>query len=392
MMPTYAPADFVPVRGQGAMVWDQAGRDYVDFGGGVAVLSVGHNHPAVMAALTAQAQKIWHVSNWMTNEPALRLARKLVDNTFAERVFLCNSGTEANEGALKTARKYAAVKHGEHKYGIVSTKNSFHGRTLFAVNVGGSPKYTQGYGPALPGITHVTYNSVEELRAAVNANTAAVILEPMQGEGGMLPATPAFLKAARELCDQHGALLIFDEIQSGMGRTGALFSYQQKGITPDILTSAKGLGGGFPIGAFMTTAEIASVMQPGSHGSTYGGNPLACAVAESVFDLINNADVLQGVLDKTQRFHDRLHQINAAHQVFTDVRGEGLWIGAELVPALAARGGEAVKLGHEHGLIMLTAGGGNILRFAPSLLISNAEIDLGLDRLEQTLIQLKATA
>ncbi|MEN9560006.1 MAG: hypothetical protein RLZZ502_1217 [Pseudomonadota bacterium] len=385
MMPTYAPAQFVPVRGQGVQVWDQNGKDYIDFGGGVAVLAIGHNHPAAMAALKAQSEKIWHVSNWMTNEPALRLARRLIAHTFAERVFLCNSGTEANEGALKLARKYASTHFGEHKFEIVAAKNSFHGRTLFAVNVGGSPKYVKGFGPALPGIHHIDYNSVEQLKASINDNTCAVILEPMQGEGGMLPGTREFLQAARTLCDQHHALLIFDEIQSGMGRTGALFNYMQKGVTPDIVTSAKGLGGGFPIGAFFSTQKITEVLQPGTHGSTFGGNPLACAVAEAVFDIINNSEVLAGVLAKEQHFRRRLAAINQELACFVDVRGEGLWLGAELNPALASRGAEAVAKAHEHGLIMLTAGNGNILRFAPSLLITEAEIDLGLDRLHATL-------
>jgi succinylornithine transaminase family protein len=392
MFPTYPPAQFVPVRGQNARVWDQAGREYIDFAGGVAVLSLGHCHPAVLAAMNAQAAKLMHVSNWMTNEPALRLARKLTQATFAERVFLCNSGTEANEGALKTARKYCSTVYGEHKYGIVATTNSFHGRTFLAVSTGGTAKYTKGFGPVPAGISHVPYNDVDALVAAVNDDTACVILEPMQGEGGMLPGTPAFLNAARGVCNRHNALLIFDEIQSGMGRTGALFSYMQKGVVPDILTSAKGLGSGFPVGAFMTTAKIADVMQPGTHGSTYGGNPLASAVAEAVLDIVDNKTLLDGVLAKEQRMRTRFAEMNKRLGMFKDVRGEGLWLGVELNDAWAGKASTFMAEGHKQGVIVITAGANNILRFAPSLIIPDADIDEGLARLERACEVIKAAA
>jgi succinylornithine transaminase family protein len=392
MFPTYPPAQFVPVRGQNARVWDQAGREYIDFAGGVAVLSLGHCHPAVLAAMNAQAAKLMHVSNWMTNEPALRLARKLTQATFAERVFLCNSGTEANEGALKTARRYCSTVYGEHKYGIVATTNSFHGRTFLAVSTGGTAKYTKGFGPVPAGISHVPYNDVDALVAAVNDDTACVILEPMQGEGGMLPGTPAFLNAAREVCSRHNALLIFDEIQSGMGRTGALFSYMQKGVVPDILTSAKGLGSGFPVGAFMTTAKIADVMQPGTHGSTYGGNPLASAVAEAVLDIVDNKTLLDGVLAKEQRMRTRFAEMNKRLGMFKDVRGEGLWLGVELNDTWAGQASTFMAEGHKQGVIVITAGANNILRFAPSLIIPDADIDEGLARLERACEVIKAAA
>ena len=285
MVPCFAPADFIPVRGVGSRVWDQQDRMYIDFASGVAVTALGHCHPAMVKALTEQAHAIWHVSNWMTNEPALRLARKLVEATFAERVFFCNSGAEANEAALKLARRYAHDHFGAEKFRVISTLNAFHGRTLFTVTAGGQAKYATGFGPSPSGFTHIRYNDIGGLEAAFaeegGDDVCAVILEPMQGEGGMIPGTPEFLAAARRLCDEHDALLIFDEIQSGMGRTGALFSYMQKGVVPDILTSAKGLGGGFPIGAMLTTTEIASAFSVGVHGTTYGGNPLACAVAGS---------------------------------------------------------------------------------------------------------------
>jgi len=279
----------------------------------VAVTALGHCHPAMIRALESQARTIWHVSNWFTNEPALRLAKRLVDATFAERVFFCNSGAEANEAALKLARRYANDHFGAAKNRIVSTLNAFHGRTLFTVTAGGQAKYASGFGPSPAGITHLPYNDVAALEAEFaqfGDEICAVILEPMQGEGGMTPGTPEFLQAARRLCDEHDALLILDEIQSGMGRTGALFSYMQKGIVPDILTSAKGLGGGFPIGAMLTTEKVASAFSVGVHGTTYGGNPLACAVAGAVFDVINTTEVLDGVKARHALFMEGLKAIN----------------------------------------------------------------------------------
>jgi acetylornithine/N-succinyldiaminopimelate aminotransferase len=330
---------------------------------------------------------MWHISNYMVNEPAMRLAQKLVNATFADRVFLCNSGTEANEGALKTARKYASTKYGEQKHRIISTTNSFHGRTWLAVSTGGSPKYTKGMGPVPEGITHIPYNDVDALRAVMDDNVACVILEPMQGEGGMYPGSAEFLGAARELCDKHNALLIFDEIQSGVGRTGALYSYMRKGVTPDILTSAKGIGGGFPIGCFMARAEVAEVMQPGTHGTTYGGNPLGAAVAETVIDIVNNEAFLARVLVAEQRLRAGFAAINARYNVFSDVRGEGLWLGCELVAKYDNRASEFMKAGHRNNVVFLTAGNNNILRFAPALNISDAEIDEGLARTDRAIAE-----
>ncbi len=388
MFQTYVPANFVPARALGSKIWDTEGKDYIDFAGGVAVLSLGHCHPALVAALTTQAQKAWHLSNYMVNVPAMRFAKKLVDATFADRVFLCNSGTEANEGALKTARKYASTKFGDKKFRIISTTNSFHGRTWLAVSTGGSAKYTKGMGPVPEGITHIPYNDVDALRRVMDDDVACVILEPMQGEGGMFPGSPAFLGAARELCNKHNALLIFDEIQSGVGRTGALYSYMQKGVTPDMLTSAKGIGGGFPIGCFITTEEIASVMVPGTHGTTYGGNPLGSAVAETVLDIVNNESFLKRVLVAEQRLRDGFAAINKKHNVFADVRGEGLWLGCELTAKYDNRASDFMKAGHRNNVVFLTAGNNNILRFAPALNITDAEIDDGLARVERAVAEI----
>ncbi|HSS71575.1 MAG TPA: aspartate aminotransferase family protein [Casimicrobiaceae bacterium] len=388
MVPCFAPADFIPVRGLGSRVWDQQDRMYIDFASGVAVTALGHCHPAMVKALTEQAHAIWHVSNWMTNEPALRLAKKLVEATFAERVFFCNSGAEANEAALKLARRYAHDHFGAEKFRVISTLNAFHGRTLFTVTAGGQAKYATGFGPSPSGFTHIRYNDIGGLEAAFaeegGDDVCAVILEPMQGEGGMIPGTPEFLAAARRLCDEHDALLIFDEIQSGMGRTGALFSYMQKGVVPDILTSAKGLGGGFPIGAMLTTAEVASAFSVGVHGTTYGGNPLACAVAEAVFDVINTNEVLEGVKARHALFMEGLRAINARREVFTDIRGEGVWLGCELGERWRGKAMEVMRAASDAGLIVLVAGP-DVVRIAPSLVISLDEILEGLARLELAL-------
>src|SRR5437660_2554436 len=387
MVPCFAPAPFIPVRGDGSRIWDQTGRMYIEFGSGVAVTARGHAHPAMIRALEDQARKIWHVSNWFTNEPALRLAQRLLDATFAERVFFCNSGAEANEAALKLARRYAHDRFGPHKTRIVSTHNSFHGRTLFTVTAGGQAKYAMGFGPNPAGFTHLPYNDVAALQtefAAHGDEICAVILEPMQGEGGMIPGTPDYLQAARRLCSEHDALLVLDEIQSGMGRTGTLFSYMQKGFVPDIMTSAKGLGGGFPVGAMLTTAEIASAFTVGVHGSTYGGNPLACAVAGAVFDIINTTEVLDGVRARHALFMEGLKAINVRRRVFRDLRGEGVWLGCELDDRWRGRAMDVLKAAADAGLIVLVAGP-DVVRIAPSLVISLDEILEGLARLETAL-------
>ncbi|GAB3266538.1 aspartate aminotransferase family protein [Chitinimonas naiadis] len=382
MVPNYAPADYIPVKGAGSRVWDQTGREYVDFAGGIAVNALGHAHPALVKALTEQAQKVWHVSNSLTNEPALRLAKKLVAATFADRVFFCNSGAEANEAAFKLARKWAIDLHGSEKYEIISTTNSFHGRTFFTVTVGGQPKYSDGFGPRPTGVKHIAYNDLDALKAAISDKTAAVVIEPVQGEGGVLPATVEYLKGVRELCDQHKALLILDEVQTGVGRSGSLYAYMEYGVTPDILTSAKSLGGGFPIGAMLTTAEIAKHFGVGTHGSTYGGNPLACAVAEAVIDIVNTPETLAAIKAKHARFVDRLNTIASETGVFAEVRGLGLLIGAVLAEAYKGRAKDFMTAAAKEGLMILQAGP-DVVRFAPSLVIPDADIDEGLTRFER---------
>ncbi|MDQ7989221.1 MAG: acetylornithine/succinyldiaminopimelate transaminase [Candidatus Dactylopiibacterium sp.] len=381
MVPVFAPLDMIFVRGQGSRLWDQQGRDYIDFGAGVAVTALGHAHPAQVSALTEQAGKLWHVSNYYTNEPALRLAKKLCDATFAERVFFCNSGAEANEAALKLARKRAVNLHGPEKIDIVSFNGSFHGRTFFTVSVGGQAKYSSGMGPNPAGIIHVDLHDEAAVRRVVGRNTCAIIVEPVVGESGVVPVQPEFLRLLRELASEHDAALIFDEVQSGNGRTGALYAYMNSGVVPDIMTTAKGIGGGFPIGVMLTTAAFADAhFTPGVHGSTFGGNPLACAVAEAVFDVIRTPAVLEGVRRKAAHAARRLREIGREHGCFAEVRESGLWLGCELSDAYKGRAGAFMQASAAHGVLHIVAGP-DVVRLATSLVISDEELDEGLDRL-----------
>ncbi|ENS4076594.1 bifunctional acetylornithine/succinyldiaminopimelate transaminase [Klebsiella pneumoniae] len=382
ILPIYAPAEFIPVKGKGSRVWDQQGKEYIDFAGGIAVTALGHCHPALVAALHQQGEMLWHTSNVFTNEPALRLGRKLVEATFAERVVFMNSGTEANETAFKLARHYAVTRHSPYKTKIIAFHNAFHGRSLFTVSVGGQPKYSDGFGPKPADIVHVPFNDLQAVKAVMDDHTCAVVVEPIQGEGGVTAATPAFLQGLRELCDQHQALLVFDEVQCGMGRTGSLFAYMHYGVTPDILTSAKALGGGFPVSAMLTTHEIASAFHAGSHGSTYGGNPLACAVANAAFDLINTPAVLDGVSAKRELFVKHLQRLDAEFDLFSDIRGMGLLIGAELKPQHKGRARDFLYAAADAGVMVLNAGP-DVMRFVPSLIIDEQNITEGMARFAQ---------
>lgn len=382
MVPNYNPAAIIPVKGQGSRVWDQNDREFVDFAGGIAVSCLGHCHPAMVNALTEQANKLWHLSNVMTNEPALRLAKKLTDATFAERVYFANSGAEANEAALKLARRWALDKFGAEKDQIIAFHKGFHGRTFFTVTVGGQAAYSDGFGPKPGAIEHVTFNDLSSLEAVMSDRTCAVMIEPLQGEGGVVPGDLEFLKGVRELCNQHNALLIFDEVQTGFGRTGTLYAYEQTGVTPDILSTAKALGGGFPIGAMLTTAAIAEHLKVGTHGSTYGGNPLGCAVAEAVMDVVNTDTVLSGVKKREQMFKDALQAINDKHDVFAEVRGQGLLLGAALNEKYKGKARDFLVAAAEEGLMVLVAGM-DVVRFTPSLIIPEADIAEGMARFER---------
>lgn len=374
LVPTYAPAAMVPVRASGLDLWDQEGKHYLDFTSGIAVTALGHANPEVNEALTKQLNTLWHIGNGYTNEPVLRLASALTSATFAERAFFCNSGAEANEAALKLARKYAHGKFGPHKSRIVSCLSSFHGRTLFTVSVGGQPKYTEGFEPLPQDLSHIPYNDIDAARAAITDDVAAVIVEPIQGEGGVIPGNPDYLKALREFCDKTGALLVFDEVQSGMGRCGTLFAYEQMGVVPDVLTSAKALGNGYPIGAMLTTTEIAQYLAVGTHGTTYGGNPLASSVGLKVLELINQPAFLGRVKEAGAKVMANLQQLAADYpQVFGQPRGMGLLIGLPMAEGFKGRSKDYTRLCEKLGLMLLIAGP-DVVRLAPALVVSDEQI------------------
>lgn len=386
-LPVYKPRELVLDHGKGARVWDTEGRDYVDFGAGIAVNALGHQDPDLLAALVAQAQKLWHSSNVFYTEPPLRLAEELVRAShFAERVFLCNSGAEANEAAIKLVRKWAASKgRAPEQRGILTFRGSFHGRTLATVTATAQPKYQAGYEPLPAGFGYADFNDVAALEAAfATGDIAAVMLEPVQGEGGVLPAAPGFLKRVRELCDQHDALLVLDEIQCGMGRTGTLFAHAHDDVTPDIVTLAKALGCGFPIGAMLAGPKVAEVMQYGAHGTTFGGNPMAAAVARVALAKLASPAVLMNVERQANDLRAGLARINRELPVFAEVRGRGLMIGAVLADAYKGEAGAILDCAAAHGLLLLQAGP-DVLRFVPPLTITDEELAEGLTRLHAAL-------
>ena len=380
MLPNYSPANFIPKEARGSRIWDQDNKEYIDFGGGIAVNSLGHSHPDLIKALSEQSKKFWHLSNYLSNEPAINLAKKLTDLTFAENVFLSNSGTEANEAAIKIARKFHSSKNNQRNE-IVSFQNSFHGRSLLNISLGSSEMHRSGFEPLMPGIKHGEFNNVSNLGSLITKKTAAVIVEPVQGEAGVYTASKEFLKELREECTKQGALLIIDEVQSGIGRMGSLYGYMQYGIEPDIVTSAKGLGGGIPIGATLTTKVIGECMQPGTHGSTFGGNPMSCAVANEVVSIVSEKDFLNDVLEKEQLFLDLLSEFKTKG-IFSEVRSAGLWIGCDLIDKTA---NEVLDQAYDAGLIMVSAGS-SCLRLAPALNITNEEIEQGINLLKEVLL------
>jgi acetylornithine/N-succinyldiaminopimelate aminotransferase len=386
-LPVYRPRDVVLDHGKGARVWDTQGREYVDLGAGIAVNALGHQDPDLLEALTTQAHKLWHTSNVFYTEPPLHLAQELVAASgFADRVFLCNSGTEANEAAIKLVRKWAASQGREaSKRVIVTFRGSFHGRTLAAVTATAQPKYQEGYEPLPGGFRYLDFNDVAALEEAfARGDVAAVMLEPVQGEGGVLPAAPGFIQRVRELCDQYNALLVLDEIQCGMGRTGTLFAHVQDQVKPDIVTLAKALGCGFPIGAMLVGPKVADVMQFGAHGTTFGGNPLAAAVARVALRKLSSPELQANVQRQSQALRDGLARINAVLHVFEEVRGRGLMLGAVLAEAHKGKAGAILDYAAVHGLLVLQAGP-DVLRFVPALNISDADLAEGLTRLEAAL-------
>jgi succinylornithine aminotransferase len=382
LTPNYGLPPTIIVKGQGCELFGQSGERYLDLAGGIAVSALGHCHPDVVKALTGQANKVWHLSNVLANEPAIELAKALVTATFADRVFFCNSGAEANEAAIKAARKAAFDLHSYEKNEIIAFNDAFHGRTIATVTAGGQPKYRTGFGPMPEGFTHLPFNDCNALEAQISEKTCAVMVELVQGEGGVRPICPTFFGKIRAACDRVGAALIVDEVQTGMGRTGKLFAYQHSDVTPDILSSAKSLGCGFPIGAMLCKEWISEHLVAGTHGSTYGGNPLGTAVAGKALEIINTPELLGNVIARGQQLMDGLNQLNSKHELFKTIRGKGLLIGAVLEDKYSGRAGELSTLTMQEGLMTLVAGP-NVHRFAPPLVISDIEIDEALDLLDR---------
>ena len=392
-LPVYRPRQLVLERGQGARLWDVQGREFIDLAAGIAVCSLGHGNAELKAALVEQADKLWHTSNMFYSEPPLHLAQELVDaSRFAERVFLCNSGAEANEVAIKLVRKWAAAKGRPPEQRVILTfRGSFHGRTLATVTATAQPKYQEGYEPLPGGFRYADFNDVAQLEAAMaSGDVAAVMFEPVQGEGGVMPATPEFMRRARELCDQHDALLVLDEIQVGMGRTGELFAHWHWGVTPDIVTLAKALGCGFPVGAMLAGTKVAQVRGVGAHGSTFGGNPLAAAVARVALRTLASDEIRANVARQSAALRAGLEAIGAEFGVFEQVRGMGLMIGAVLKPAYVADIGALLDLAAEKQVLILQAGT-SVLRFVPPLNITDEELAEGLKRVREAIAAFVAT-
>ena len=386
-LPVYKPRQLILERGQGSRVWDREGREFVDLAGGIAVCGLGHCDPELTEALIQQAGRLWHTSNVFYSEPPVRLAEELVTaSRFAERVFLCNSGAEANEAAIKLVRKWASAQgRAPDRRVIVTFRGSFHGRTLAAVTATAQPKYQEGYEPLPGGFRYIDFNDIAQLESAMaGGDVAAVMLEPVQGEGGVMPAAPGFMQAVRALCDHHDALLVLDEIQCGMGRSGALFAHWQDGVVPDIVTLAKALGGGMPIGAMLAGPKVAQIMQFGAHGTTFGGNLLASAVARVALRTLASAAIAANVRRQEQAIRDGLDAINRDFDLFSEVRGRGLMLGAVLKAAYAGRAGEILDHAAANGLLLLQAGP-DVLRFVPALNIGDDEVAEGLSRLRKAL-------
>jgi predicted acetylornithine/succinylornithine family transaminase len=382
-VPTFSRAGSPIVKGKGSYLFDAEGKKYLDFGTGIAVNALGHAHPALVKACVEQVKKVIHTSNLYITPPHIELARLLVEHSFGTRIFLCNSGTEAIEGALKFARKYASQKSSE-KYHVLSFFNGFHGRTYGAMTATAQEKFHQGFGPLLPGFHYAAFNDIKGSREVLDQyNYAAIIVEPLQGEGGIHPATPEFLTFLRDYASEHDIVLIFDEIQCGMGRTGTLWNYEQYGVIPDIMALAKPLGGGLPLGAVVCCDRVSSAMSPGSHGSTFGGNPVACAMGCEVLSIIADAAFLQQVTESGALLVEKLNELALRYPLIKEVRGTGLLVGAELACDPKA----VVAACRENGLIVISAGS-NTVRFMPPLNVSEKEIGLAIKLFEKSILSI----
>ena len=378
LLPTYSP-ELLFVKGEGAWLWDNTGRKFLDFGSGIGVCSLGHCHPAVSEAICRQASTLVHVSNLYMNSNQPKLAEKLVSKCFPGAAFFANSGAEANEGMIKFARKYGSAKG---KYEIITMEDSFHGRTLATLAATGRAKYREGFAPDMPGFSHVPFNDAEAVRKAITEKTCAVIIEPIQGEGGVMPADKEYLCEVREICDENDILLMFDEVQCGMGRTGSLFAWQHYGVRPDVVSMAKALGNGFPIGAFIVADKYRNVLQVGTHATTFGGTPLACAAAIAVLDVFDKNSVLQKCSEKGEYIVQKINEMAKKFNCIREIRGAGLMLGIVLNESAAP----LRKLTEEEGLLTLTAGE-NVLRLLPPLNVTLPEIDKALEIIENALVK-----
>jgi acetylornithine/N-succinyldiaminopimelate aminotransferase len=380
-MPTYARWDVAVDRGEGCYLYATDGRRFLDFTSGIAVTSLGHCHPRLVAALTDQAQKLWHVSNLFEIPGQQRLAERLIANSFADTVFFNNSGAEAVELALKVARKYQSATGHPERYRVIGCQGSFHGRSFATLAAAGAEAYLKGFGPVMEGFDHVAFNNLNEMRTAVRAETAAILVEPVQGEGGVRAPAAGYLQGLRDICDEFGLLLVFDEVQCGMGRTGRLFAHQREGVAPDVMAVAKALGNGFPIGACLATEKAAQGMVAGSHGSTFGGNPLAVAAGNAVLDLMLEQGFFAQVGKTAGLLRAKLEGLVAAYpRLFTELRGAGLLLGIRCQPEVTA--GDFVARLRAEGLLCLTAGD-NVLRILPPLIVGEREIDEGMAILDK---------
>ncbi|MGO4523930.1 aspartate aminotransferase family protein [Microvirga sp. 2MCAF35] len=386
LLPTFARAELSFEKGEGPWLYGRDGERYLDFGAGIAVNALGHAHPHLVKALTEQASKIWHSSNLFQIPEGERLAQRLVDNTFADFVFFTNSGAEANEAAIKMARRYHHVNGNPERFHIVTFEGAFHGRTLGTIAAGGQAKYLEGFGPKVQGFDQVPPEDLEALKAVIGPQTAALMIEPIQGEGGVRSVSPAFLRELRALCDSHGLLLIFDEIQTGVGRTGKLFAYEWSGVTPDIMTVAKGIGGGFPLGACLATAEAGKGLTLGTHGTTFGGNPLAMAVGNAVLDVILEPGFLESVERKGLLLKQRLAELKDRHPgIIAEVRGQGLMMGLRTVVPNT----DFVNAARDQKLIVIGAGD-NVVRLLPPLIITEADLGEAINRLDAACAAIEA--
>ena len=383
IMDTYASFPIALEKGEGSYVWDFEGKKYLDFVAGIAVNCLGYNDSEFIENITEQLKKIQHCSNLYLNKPSIDLAKILVENSDFDKVFFCNSGAESVEAALKLCRKYGNTKKGEHAYEIITMKNSFHGRTLGTITATGQEKYQEGFGPLLPGVKYVEYNDFEALEKTVNENTCAVVLEAIQGEGGVNPANKEYLQKVRALCDEKDIVMVFDEVQTGIGRTGKLFGYQVHGVKPDVVSLAKGLGGGIPIGAMMAVDKVAEVFEPGNHASTFGGNPISTTAGLTVLDRLLNGGLLENAETQGEYLRERLELLKEKYSIIKDIRGVGLIQGIEL----SINGSEVVGKCMEKGLLLVGAGA-NVVRFVPPLIITHEEIDEAMDILDKSLSEI----